>query len=75
LRHARCSRDHGGLELLLDVAAEGDAPDALHAPRAAIELRACIGADAARRCAPTTSTGAEQLSSERRREAPGSLGW
>ena len=44
-------RHHGGLELLLDVAAEGDAPDALHAPRAAMEMRACIGADAARRCA------------------------
>jgi DNA-binding FadR family transcriptional regulator len=43
-------RHHGGLELLLDVAAEGDAPDALHAPRAAMEMRACIGADAARRC-------------------------
>jgi DNA-binding FadR family transcriptional regulator len=44
-------RHHGGLELLLDVAAKGDAPDALHAPRAAMEMRACIGADAARRCA------------------------
>jgi GntR family transcriptional regulator, transcriptional repressor for pyruvate dehydrogenase complex len=44
-------RRHGGLELLLDVAAEGDAPDALHVPRAAMEMRACIGADAARRCA------------------------
>jgi GntR family transcriptional repressor for pyruvate dehydrogenase complex len=44
-------RHHGGLELLLDVAADGDAPDALHAPRAAMEMRACIGADAARRCA------------------------
>jgi GntR family transcriptional repressor for pyruvate dehydrogenase complex len=44
-------RHHGGLELLLDVAAEGDAPDALRAPRAAMEMRACIGADAARRCA------------------------
>jgi GntR family transcriptional repressor for pyruvate dehydrogenase complex len=44
-------RHHGGLELLLDVAAEGDAPEALHAPRAAMEMRACIGADAARRCA------------------------
>src|SRR5215218_7734009 len=44
-------RHHGGLELLLDVAAEGDAPDALDVPRAAMEMRACIGADAARRCA------------------------
>ena len=40
-------RRHGGLELLL----EGDVPEALEAPRAAMEMRACIGADAARRCA------------------------
>src|SRR3954451_24231715 len=44
-------RRHGGLELLLDLATEGDAPEALHAPRAAMEMRASIGADAARRCA------------------------
>jgi GntR family transcriptional regulator, transcriptional repressor for pyruvate dehydrogenase complex len=44
-------RRHGGLELLLDVASSGDAPESLHAPRAAMEMRACIGADAARRCA------------------------
>lgn len=44
-------RRHGGLELLLDVAADGDAPEALHVPRAAMEMRACIGADAARLCA------------------------
>jgi DNA-binding FadR family transcriptional regulator len=54
-------RRHGGLELLLDVAAEGDAPEALHAPRAAMEMRACIGADAARRCA-------DRASAERRAE-------
>jgi DNA-binding FadR family transcriptional regulator len=48
-------RRHGGLELLLDVAVEGDAPEALHAPRAAMEMRACIGADAARRCAERAS--------------------
>jgi DNA-binding FadR family transcriptional regulator len=36
---------------MLDLAAEGDAPEAMQAPRAAMELRACIGADAARRCA------------------------
>jgi DNA-binding FadR family transcriptional regulator len=48
-------RRHGGLELLLDVAAEGDAPEALHVPRAAMEMRACIGADAARRCAERAS--------------------
>jgi DNA-binding FadR family transcriptional regulator len=40
-------RRHGGLELLL----EGDVPDELEAARAAMEMRACIGADAARRCA------------------------
>jgi GntR family transcriptional regulator, transcriptional repressor for pyruvate dehydrogenase complex len=48
-------RRHGGLELLLDVAAEGDAPDALQVPRAAMEMRACIGADAARRCSQRAS--------------------
>jgi GntR family transcriptional regulator, transcriptional repressor for pyruvate dehydrogenase complex len=40
-------RRHGGLELLLD----GEVPAELEAPRAAMEMRACIGADAARRCA------------------------
>src|SRR3954453_2497284 len=58
-------RRHGGLELLL----EGDVPEALNAPRAAMEMRACIGADAARRCAVRASaalraeirSGAEQL--------------
>ena len=40
-------RRHGGLQLLL----EGEVPEALEAPRAAMEMRACIGADAARRCA------------------------
>ena len=44
-------RRHGGLELLLDLARTGDAPEALHAPRGTMEMRACIGADAARRCA------------------------
>jgi GntR family transcriptional regulator, transcriptional repressor for pyruvate dehydrogenase complex len=43
-------RRHGGLELLLELDAS-DVPEALHAPRAAMEMRACIGADAARRCA------------------------
>src|SRR4051812_18887077 len=40
-------RHHGGLELLL----EGDVPESLNARRAAMEMRACVGADAARRCA------------------------
>jgi GntR family transcriptional regulator, transcriptional repressor for pyruvate dehydrogenase complex len=44
-------RRHGGLELLLALAAEGEAPPELEAERAAMEMRACIGADAARRCA------------------------
>lgn len=44
-------RRHGGLELLLDVAASGDVPAELHAARAGMEMRACIGADAARRAA------------------------
>src|SRR3954462_7206883 len=40
-------RHHGGLELRL----EGELPDARQARRAAMEMRACVGADAARRCA------------------------
>jgi DNA-binding FadR family transcriptional regulator len=40
-------RHHGGLELLL----EGEVPEELGAQRAAMEMRACIGADAARRAA------------------------
>jgi DNA-binding FadR family transcriptional regulator len=40
-------RRHGGLDLILD----GDLPEELHAERATMEMRACIGADAARRCA------------------------
>ena len=40
-------RHHGGLELLL----AGELPEALQARRAAMEMRACVGADAARRCA------------------------
>src|SRR6202008_1728099 len=44
-------RRHGGLELLLD----GEVPAELEAPRAAMEMRACIGADAARRCAQRAS--------------------
>src|SRR4051794_21109312 len=59
-------RHHGGLELLLD----GELPAELEAPRAAMEMRACIGADAARRCAQRASVAlkaqivarAEQLS-------------
>jgi DNA-binding FadR family transcriptional regulator len=48
-------RRHGGLDLLLDVAASGDVPAELHAARAGMEMRACIGADAARRAAVRAS--------------------
>src|SRR4051795_11977143 len=41
-------RRHGGLELLLDLE---EAPEELQVQRAAMEMRACVGADAARRCA------------------------
>src|SRR3712207_7349683 len=36
-------RRHGGLDLLLTLDAEGDAPEALHVARAAMEMRASIG--------------------------------
>ena len=48
-------RRHGGLELLLDLDGEGPGLEALHVRRAAMEMRACIGADAARRCAERAS--------------------
>jgi GntR family transcriptional repressor for pyruvate dehydrogenase complex len=48
-------RHHGGLELLLELAADGDAPPELHAARAGMEMRACVGADAARRAATRMS--------------------
>jgi DNA-binding FadR family transcriptional regulator len=44
-------RHDGGLDLLLALAARGDVPPELEAERAGLELRACIGADAARRAA------------------------
>ena len=44
-------RRDGGLDLLLALAAQGEVPPELEAERAALELRACVGADAARRCA------------------------
>ena len=44
-------RHDGGLDLLLAVAAQGDLPPELEVERAGMELRACIGADAARRAA------------------------
>ena len=48
-------RHDGGLDLLLALAAQGEAPPELELERAALELRACIGADAARRCAERAS--------------------
>ena len=57
-------RRHGGLELLLELAEEG-APEDLHAARATMEMRACIGADAARRAADRAS--AEQRAQLRAR--------
>jgi GntR family transcriptional repressor for pyruvate dehydrogenase complex len=45
-------RRHGGLELLLDL---DEAPEQLQVARAAMEMRACVGADAARRCAERAS--------------------
>ena len=51
-------RHDGGLDLLLALAAQGDAPPELELERAALELRACIGADAARRCAERASAAA-----------------
>jgi DNA-binding FadR family transcriptional regulator len=44
-------RQTGGLDLLLALGAQGEAPPELELERAALELRACVGADAARRCA------------------------
>jgi GntR family transcriptional regulator, transcriptional repressor for pyruvate dehydrogenase complex len=44
-------RHDGGLDLLLALAASGDVPPELEVERAGMELRACIGADAARRAA------------------------
>ena len=44
-------RHTGGLDLLLALAAQGDAPPELELERAALELRASVGADCARRCA------------------------
>jgi GntR family transcriptional regulator, transcriptional repressor for pyruvate dehydrogenase complex len=61
-------RHDGGLDLLLALAASGDVPPELEAERAALELRACIGADAARRCAERAS-GAQRAEIVARAEA------
>jgi GntR family transcriptional regulator, transcriptional repressor for pyruvate dehydrogenase complex len=44
-------RRTGGLDLLVELAASGEAPPGFELPRATLEMRACIGADAARLCA------------------------
>jgi GntR family transcriptional regulator, transcriptional repressor for pyruvate dehydrogenase complex len=44
-------RHHGGLDLLLALGADGDAPPELGLARATLEMRASVGADAARLCA------------------------
>lgn len=44
-------RREGGLDLLVELAGTGEAPDELELPRATLEMRACVGADAARLCA------------------------
>jgi DNA-binding FadR family transcriptional regulator len=41
-------RHHGGLDLLLALGADGDAPPELGLARATLEMRASVGADAAR---------------------------
>ena len=44
-------RRQGGLDLLLELGADGDPPPGLELERAVLEMRAGVGADAARRCA------------------------
>ena len=44
-------RHHGGLDLLIELGAAGDVPPGLGLERAVLEMRASVGADAARRCA------------------------
>jgi GntR family transcriptional regulator, transcriptional repressor for pyruvate dehydrogenase complex len=48
-------RHHGGLDLLIELGAAGDVPAGLGLERAVLEMRASVGADAARRCAARAS--------------------
>ena len=48
-------RRQGGLDLLLELGVEGDVPDELELRRSVLEMRASVGADAARRCAVRAS--------------------
>src|ERR687898_4017 len=61
-------RADGGLDLLLALGAQGDAPPELELERAALELRACIGADPARRAA-RRATSAQRAEIAARAEA------
>jgi GntR family transcriptional regulator, transcriptional repressor for pyruvate dehydrogenase complex len=48
-------RREGGLDLLLALAGADDVPEELELPRATLEMRACVGEDAARLCARRAS--------------------
>jgi DNA-binding FadR family transcriptional regulator len=62
-------RRHGGLDLLLALGADGEAPpESLGLVRAMFEMRACVGADAARLCAVRADT-ATRAELEARAEA------
>ena len=61
-------RRHGGLDLLLALGAEGQAPPELGLVRATLEMRASVGADAARLCA-LRADGAQRAEVTARAEA------
>ena len=61
-------RHAGGLGLLLALGADGEAPPELELQRATLEMRACVGADAARRCAQR-ATAVQRAELEARAEA------
>src|SRR6188472_79050 len=61
-------RHDGGLDLLLALAATGDAPPELELERAGLEMRASIGADVARRAAQR-ATAAQRADAVARAEA------
>jgi GntR family transcriptional repressor for pyruvate dehydrogenase complex len=50
-------RRTGGLDLLVELAASGEVPPGIELPRATLEMRACVGANAARLCARRASAG------------------
>jgi len=66
-------RHAGGLDLLLALGADGDAPPELELERAGLELRACVGADAARRAAERAD-GAQRAQIVARAEALAAAG-